>query len=269
MGRRVRRLAIVGAGMMGEALARGLFSSGWSPDDLILADVLERRLDEIGTALSVETSSDAVKACEQASGVLLAVKPQDAGGALDTIAGSIGSSGLVSIVAGMQTRAIEEHLGHGSSVVRAMPNTPARVGKGVTALCTGSHATKATRNLAEEVFAAVGPVLWLEEEMLDAVTAVSGSGPAYVFYLAEAMVEAGVELGLEREVAETLAFATIEGAGVMLTQIGEQPAELRRQVTSPGGTTAAAIGVLDGKGAKELIVEALRAARDRSRELGS
>jgi pyrroline-5-carboxylate reductase len=254
---------------MGEALARGLFNNGWSPEDLVLVDIRSERLDEIGDVLKVETSSDSAQACGDAAGVLLAVKPQDAAVALGTIADSIGADGLVSIVAGLKTAAIEEHLGHGSSVVRAMPNTPARVGKGVTALATGSHATKATRNLADAVFSSVGPVVWLDEDQLDAVTALSGSGPAYVFYLAEAMVDAGTQLGLSPEVASTLAFATIEGAGVMLQQTGELPATLRQQVTSPGGTTAAAIEVLESRKARELIVDALRAARDRSKELGS
>lgn len=265
----MKRLAVVGAGMMGEALARGLFNNGWAPNDLVLVDIRSERLDEIGEALDVETSSDAAEACGNASGVLLAVKPQDAATALQTIASSIGADGLVSIVAGLTTSSIEEHLGHGSSVVRAMPNTPARVGKGVTALATGSHATKATRNLAEAVFSAVGPVVWLDEEQLDAVTALSGSGPAYVFYLAEAMIDAAAGLGLARDVASTLAFATIEGAGVMLRQTGELPSTLRQQVTSPGGTTAAAIEVLESRKARDLIADALRAARDRSKELGS
>lgn len=264
-----RKLAIVGAGMMGEALARGLFTSGWTPDDLVLADIRSDRLDEIGEALGVATSGDSADACGQAAGVLLAVKPQDAGVALDQISASVGSAGLVSIVAGMTTAAIEDHLGHGSSVVRAMPNTPARVGKGVTALTTGSHATKATRDLAEAVFSAVGPVVWLDESMLDAVTALSGSGPAYVFYLAEAMVDAAIDLGLPKDVAETLAFATIEGAGVMLNGLGEQPSTLRQQVTSPGGTTAAAVEVLESRQARQIIGDALRAAAARSKELGS
>ncbi len=255
--------------MMGEALARGLFASGWSPDDLVLVDIRSDRLDEIGAALGVDTSNDSAEACKGASGVLLAVKPQDAATALQTIASSIGAHGLVSIVAGLKTASIEEHLGHGSSVVRAMPNTPARVGKGVTALATGSHATKATRDLAESVFSSVGPAVWLDEDHLDAVTALSGSGPAYVFYLAEAMVAAAADLGLPADVASTLAFATIEGAGVMLQQTGEQPATLRQQVTSPGGTTAAAIEVLESGRARDLIADALRAARDRSKELGS
>jgi pyrroline-5-carboxylate reductase len=255
--------------MMGEALARGLLANGWSGGDLVLADIRSERLDQMGEALGAATTDDAADACKQADGVLLAVKPQDAPVALDSFAGSVGSGGLVSIVAGMRTSAIESHLGDGASVVRAMPNTPARVGKGVTALTTGSGTTERTRSLADSIFSSVGPVVWLDEDLLDAVTAVSGSGPAYVFYLAEAMVQAGVDMGLDAETAATLAFATIEGAGVMLASMDTEPSDLRAQVTSPGGTTAAAVGVFEEQGMKDIIVDALRAARDRSKELGS
>jgi len=255
--------------MMGEALARGLLVAGWSAGDFVFCDIRPERLEEIAGSLGAATSADAAEASGQAAGTLLAVKPQDAPQALATIAGSVGKDGLVSIVAGLRTTAIEDELGHGSSVVRAMPNTPARVGKGVTALSTGSHATRATRNLAESVFSAVGPVVWLDETQLDAVTALSGSGPAYVFLLAEMLVDAATALGLPQDVAETLAFATIEGAGTMLTQTSEQPAVLRQQVTSPGGTTAAAIGVLESQETRRIFAEALKAAFDRSKELGS
>jgi pyrroline-5-carboxylate reductase len=264
-----KRLAIVGAGMMGEALARGLLGAGWSRNDLILADIRSERLTQMGEALGVATSDDSADACAQAAGVLLAVKPQDAAVALDAIAPRVGASGLVSIVAGMRTAAIEEHLPSPASVVRAMPNTPARVGKGVTALAAGSATAQQTKDLATAVFSSVGPVVWLDEDMLDAVTALSGSGPAYVFYLAEALLDAGIELGLEPDVASTLAFATIEGAGVMLRQTGETPAALRAQVTSPGGTTAAAVEVLEAEGVRDAFAEALRAAHRRSKELGS
>jgi pyrroline-5-carboxylate reductase len=263
------RLAFIGAGMMGEALARGLIASGWSPDELVLADVRPERVEEVASLLGTQTTTDPAKAAAAARGTLLAVKPQDAASAIDEIAGSVGEAGLVSIVAGLPTSTIEQGLGGEPSVVRAMPNTPARVGKGVTALATGRFASEATRELASDIFSAVGPVVWLYEEQLDAVTAVSGSGPAYVFYLAEAMVEAGVELGLEREVAETLTFATIEGAGRMLVETGEKPAVLRKQVTSPGGTTEAAIGVLDERDVAGAFAEALAAAKRRSKELGS
>ncbi len=265
----MKRLAIVGAGMMGEALARGLFASGWSVDDLVFADIRKERLDELGVQLGVDVTTDAPDACRAARAVLLAVKPQDAIVALGSFRGCVGEHGLVSIVAGMRTAAIEAALGEASSVVRAMPNTPARVGKGATALAEGSVTSEQTKDLATAVFSSVGPVVWLDEDLLDAVTALSGSGPAYVFYLAEAIVAAGVELGLPRDVASTLAFATIEGAGVMLSTLGEEPDVLRAQVTSPGGTTAAAVSVLDSRDVKQIFSEALRAARDRGRDLGS
>ncbi|HYZ92953.1 MAG TPA: pyrroline-5-carboxylate reductase [Actinomycetota bacterium] len=264
-----KRLAIVGAGMMGEALARGLLDEDWSAADLILADVVQSRLDEVGKALGCETTTDALEAATEAEGVVLAVKPQDASGALDRIAGALGEGGLVSIVAGLRITSLEEQLGGRPSVVRAMPNTPARVGKGVTALAPGRFAADATRELADSIFTSVGPVVWLEEEKLDAVTALSGSGPAYVFLVAEAMVDAGVALGLPRDVAETLAFATIEGSGSMLRETGEPPAVLRAQVTSPGGTTAAALAVLEAMAVRAAFGEALRAAHRRSQELGS
>lgn len=263
------RLAFVGAGMMGEALARGLIESGWSPSELVLADIRAERLEELGKSLSCATTSDALEAATDATATVLAVKPEEAAAALDRIAGAFGDGGLISIVAGLTTASIEEQLSGKPSVVRAMPNSPARVNKGVTALAAGRYATDETKDLAESVFAAVGPVVWLSEDKLDAVTALSGSGPAYVFLVAEAMVDAGVALGLPRDVAETLAFATIEGSGKMLREAGEPPAVLRAQVTSPGGTTAAALAVLEAMAVRAAFGEAIRAAQRRSRELGS
>jgi pyrroline-5-carboxylate reductase len=264
-----KRLAIIGVGMMGEALARGMLDKGWSPGDLVLADVRGDHVAAIGKTLGTATTADPAEAASSASGTLLAVKPQDAGDALGALRGSIGSSGLVSIVAGLRTAGIEERLGKDASVVRAMPNTPARVGSGVTALAEGTRTTDPTKELADAIFSAVGPVVWLDEDKLDAVTALSGSGPAYVFLVAEALVDAAVALGLPRDVAETLTFATIEGSGKMLRETGEVPAVLRAQVTSPGGTTAAALGVLEAMAVRAAFGEALRAAYKRSKELGS
>ena len=262
------RLAIVGVGMMGEALARGLIDAGWSPSDIVVTDAVASRAEEVAKMLGALRADDAKTAADGADGVLLAVKPQDARGALSELAGAIGSSGLVSIVAGMKTSTIEDCLGADASVVRAMPNTPARVGKGVTALAAGAHTSEATRELADAVFSSVGPVVWLDESKLDAVTALSGSGPAYVFLVAEALVDAGVALGLPRDVAETLTYATLEGSAKMLRETGEVPAVLRAQVTSPGGTTAAALAVLEARAVRAAFGEALKAARDRSVELG-
>lgn len=261
------RLAVVGAGMMGEALVRGLLAAGWSPDDVVLADVRAERLAELEEALGCPTRPTGAEAAAEAEGVLLAVKPQEAPDAVGELAGDVGAQGLVSIVAGMRIATISEHLGDDTSIVRAMPNSPARVGKGVTALAAAEEATEATRELAGAIFSVVGPVIWLDESKLDAVTALSGSGPAYVFLLAEALVEAGVALGLTREVAETLTFSTIEGAGTMLVTSGESPTTLRTQVTSPAGTTAAALGVLEATAVRAAFAEAVRAAYRRSREL--
>lgn len=263
------RLAVIGAGTMGEALARGLLGSGWAPDDLVLADVRDARLETVRSSLDVTVSADNREAISKADAALLAVKPQDARAMLEGLGGACPPDGLLSIVAGLPTEAIEELVGGEPSVVRAMPNTPARFGAGVTALAPGRWAKEATRELAGEVFAAVGPVVWVDEGHMDAVTALSGSGPAYVFLVAEAMVEGGVNLGLPRDVAETLTYATIHGAGRMLTDAGEHPAVLRGQVTSPGGTTAAALTVLEGMAVRAAFGEAIRAAQRRSRELGS
>lgn len=262
------RVAVVGAGMMGAALARGLVAAGWSPSEIVLADVRPEVLDALAEELGVQTTGDPLEAAAAARGTILAVKPTDAASALDRIAGAMGEGGLLSIVAGLRTSAIEEQLGGRPSVVRAMPNTPARVGKGATALSSGRFTSSDTSSLADEVFSSVGPVVWLPEDKLDAVTALSGSGPAYVFLVAEALVEAGVALGLPRDVAETLAFSTIEGAGTMLRTTGDPPAVLRAQVTSPGGTTAAALGVLEAMAVRAAFGEAVRAAYRRSLELG-
>ena len=263
------RLAIVGAGVMGEALATGLLESGWRPDDIVLADLVPERVEDLGKRLGARATTSTREAASSADGTLLAIKPQEAAKALSDVSGAVGASGVVSIVAGLRTASIEHALGGGASVVRAMPNSPARVGKGVTALAAGAHAADATRDLAGAVFGAVGPVVWLSEDALDAVTALSGSGPAYVFLLAEAMVDAATAMGLARDVAETLTFETIEGAGRMLTQTGVDPATLRSQVTSKGGTTEAAISVFEDAGLRKIVAEAMEAAHRRSKELGS
>jgi pyrroline-5-carboxylate reductase len=261
------RLAIIGGGVMGEALARGLIAAGWAPDALVVADVRPERLEVLSASLGVAGTQDSGEAASDADAVLLAVKPQEAPVALKALAGNVGASGLLSIVAGLPTRSIEEQLGGAAAVVRAMPNTPARVGMGVTALAPGTDASEPTRKLASEVFSAVGPVVWVEERYLDAVTALSGSGPAYVFLVAEAMVEAAVALGLPRDVAQTLTYATIEGAGRMMRETSDPPAALRAQVTSPGGTTAHALAVLEAMAVRAAFGEAIRAAERRSREL--
>ena len=262
------RLAVIGAGMMGEALARGLLAAGWTPSDLILADVRTDRLDVLAADLGVGTAGDNAEAASKAEAVLLAVKPQDAPAALESLRHTGRDLGIVSIVAGLRTQEVEERVGSEPSVVRAMPNTPARVGKGVTALTRGRYTLDATAELASAVFSTVGPVVWTAEHHLDAVTALSGSGPAYVFLVAEALIDAGVLAGLPRDVSTRLAIQTLLGSARLLAETGETPEALRAGVTSPGGTTAAGQRQLERAGVRSAILEAVAAATARSKELG-
>jgi len=254
--------------MMGEALTRGLLRAGWDPSHIVLSDVRADRLESLQSELGVEVAADAAAAAGAASeGLILAVKPQDAAAVLRAVGPSTKSRTMMSIVAGLRTSSVREIVD--GPCVRAMPNTPARVGKGVTALAAPEDVPEESRQLAAEVFSSVGPVLWVEERWMDVVTAVSGSGPAYVFLLAEAMIEAAVGLGLDPQSAATLVATTIEGAGSMLTGTMQEPKVLRDQVTSPKGTTAAALDVLAKRQFREAISEAVHAAARRSGELGA
>jgi pyrroline-5-carboxylate reductase len=203
----------------------------------------------------------------EADDVLLAVKPDVAEAALRTL-GATGPRRVLSIVAGISTDRLEAVLPAGSVVVRAMPNTPSLVGAGVAGLSGGMAATSADLDWAEGVLTAVGRVVRLPERQLDAVTGISGSGPAYVFLVAEAMIEAGVTAGLTREVSHQLVVGTLLGASRMLDETGQDPAELRAAVTSPGGTTAAAVRTLEFKAVRSAFIEAVAAAVERSRQLG-
>jgi pyrroline-5-carboxylate reductase len=201
--------------------------------------------------------------------VVIAVKPRDVPEVLNQLKMRIGKRQMVlSLAAGVTTGTYETQLG-AVAVVRAMPNTPALVGEGVTGVARGSYATDDQVETAIEILGAVGPVRLLDESLLDAVTAVSGTGPAYVFLMAEALTEAAVREGLPRDVAEEFVHQTIRGAGHLLTDTQTTPAELRSQVTSPGGTTAAAVHVLEERGFRALVEDAVRAAAKRAAELGT
>jgi pyrroline-5-carboxylate reductase len=262
-------LAVLGAGAMAEALVQGMLRGGlWTPGRIRAADPAAARRALFTEHFGVATFDDNGEAVRGASVVLLAVKPQVAPAVLDELrADWTGERVLVSIAAGLSTVFFERRLGGEPRVVRTMPNTPALVGGGVAALCGGRHARPEDLDLAEAMLGAVGVVHRVEEAHMDAVTAVSGSGPAYVFYLAEAMIEAGRVLGLSAEVANGLVARTIEGAGRMLRETGLPPGELRRRVTSPRGTTEAAIACLDEGGVRAHAVAAVRAACRRAGEL--
>lgn len=262
-------VAILGAGAMGEVLASGLIAAGWQPSDLALAVRREERRRELERLLGIGCSLDPVAAAQGREVVVVAVKPGDVPRLLEQCAGGIGPDQVVvSLAAGVATAVYERALGE-VPVVRAMPNTPAQIAQGITALARGAYADDDAMTRAEMVLAAVGGTIVLDESLLDAVTAVSGTGPAYVFILAEALVEAAIREGLPWHAAERLVEQTIRGAGMLLAAVDLTPARLRAQVTSPGGTTAAAVHVLEERGFRALIEDAVRAAAARSRELGT
>jgi pyrroline-5-carboxylate reductase len=263
------QLGVIGAGNMAEAVLRGAISSNFVDHNAVVASdpVFERRqafTRDLGVTTVAENATPA--GCPR---VLLAVKPQVMAAVLEEIAAIVRpDSTVISIAAGIRTEFIASRLGRRGHVVRVMPNTPMLVGAGASALCKGPGATGADLAWAERLFAVCGQTVRVAEEMMDAVTAVSGSGPAYFFFLVEAMIAAGVAEGLAPEVAAQLAIHTCRGAGEMLARTGERPEVLRAKVTSPGGTTQAAMESLASAKVKEALVAAIRRAAQRSRELG-
>jgi pyrroline-5-carboxylate reductase len=262
------RLSVVGGGRMGTALVRGLVSSGWRSADVAVAELSASRRAELVDALpGVGISAHVVGG----DGVVVAVKPDAAEEACRAVA-SVNDDGarpVLSIMAGVSLRRLESWLAPGTPVVRAMPNTPAMVGAGVAAIAPGSAAGEGAMAWAEDVLGSVGTVVRVGEPELDAVTGLSGSGPAYVFLMVEALAEAGVAVGLPADMSRTLASGTVAGAARLLVESGEDPEALRAQVTSPGGTTEAGVRVLEERGLRVAVTAAVAAAAARSRQLGS
>jgi len=250
-----RTVAILGGGRLGAALHTGLLSSGWRDESEI---VVTRRGD------------DNVAAAAGASIVVIAVKPQD----IDTLLAEVGAGltpeqTVVSVAAAITTGHIEQRIAAGVPVVRAMPNAPATVHEGMAGVCAGAHAGEEHLALAEELLGHLGRVVRVPENLMDAVTAISGSGPAYFALLAEAMIEAGILLGVSREISTTLVVQTMFGTAKQLRDEKMHPVELRESVTSPGGTTIAAIRELEQAGVRAAFLNAIQAAMDRARELGA
>ena len=260
-------IAIIGAGKMGEALLAGLLAKDHAPEDVLVTEPREEYAAQLRARYGVETVP-ASDAAERAHTLLLALKPQDMLALLDEITPGLSEDRLViSVAAGLTTLVLESHLPSGVPVVRAMPNTPALMGRGMTAIAGGAHAGAAHLERAEELLGTVGEVIRVGEQHMDTVTAISGSGPAYFYFIAETMIEAGVAMGMPRVTAQRLVGQTITGAAAMLDGSGEHPVVLREAVTSPGGTTAAALRELERHGVRTAFTDAIEAARDRSRAL--
>lgn len=260
-------VAILGAGVMGETLLSGLLRAGRPVDELVVSERRPERVNELHERYGVRVLENA-EAAEIAGTVVLVVKPQDMSALLAEIRDHLEPGTLVvSLAAGITTRTLEQGLPAGTPVVRVMPNTPARVDEGMAALSPGEHCDEGHLEQAEQLLRSCGKVIRIEEKHLDAVTAISGSGPAYIFYVAEAMIEAGVLLGLPRATSTQLVVQTLYGASTMLRETGEHPTVLREQVSSPAGTSMAALRQLDDHKVRAAFLTAMEAARDRSREL--
>jgi pyrroline-5-carboxylate reductase len=254
---------------MGETLLSGLIRAGRSADQLVVVEKRPERAAELAGKYGVHVV-DQVVAAADAETVLLVVKPQDMGDVLTELGPALRPGQLlVSLAAGITTGFVESHVPAGVAVVRVMPNTPALVDQGMAAISPGTHCDESHLVEAEALMASVGKVVRVPEKQQDAVTAISGSGPAYIFFIVESMIEAGVHLGLPRTIAQELVVQTLVGSATMLQETGEHPAVLREQVTSPGGTTAAALRELEIHRVRAAFLAALEAARDRSQELGS
>jgi pyrroline-5-carboxylate reductase len=264
-----RKVAILGAGKIGEVLITGLLSAGWrEPGEVSASARREARVAELRERHGIEVTRSNAEAVARAGLVVIAVKAQD----IDALLGEIGTliqpgQVVLSVVAAIPTAAIERHLGSGVPVLRAMPNTPSVVREGIAGICAGSHATEDHLNLGEEALRHLGDVVRISEPYMDAVTAVSGSGPAYFALLAEAMIEAGILLGLSREVSTQLVVQTMLVTAKQLRDLKMHPVELREMVTSPGGTSIAAIRELEQAGVRAAFMNAIQAAMDRSKEL--
>jgi len=258
-------LQIVGGGRMGEALLGGLVRAGWDPAELAVVEASPARRDELVARFP---DVAVLAAVEPASGVVVAVKPPDVSEVCKEVAVA-GVERVLSIAAGVPTVALEAALGGAVPVVRAMPNTPSVVGAGAAAIAPGASASEEDLDWATSVMSAVGVVVRVREDQLDAVTGLSGSGPAYVFLVAESLIEAGVLVGLPREVAEVLVAQTIIGSGLLLRDSDDHAAVLRAAVTSPGGTTAAGLRELELGGVRAALLSAVQAATERSRQLGA
>jgi pyrroline-5-carboxylate reductase len=261
-------IAILGCGRIGEALLAGLLGAGWT--DIVVTSRTEERAAELRERHGIEATTDNADAVGRAELVVIAVKPQD----IDTLLAQVGplftpEQTVLTVAAAIPTAQVEARIAPGVPVVRAMPNAPSTVHEGMAGICAGAHAGETSLALAEDALAHLGRVVRVPESQMDAVTALSGSGPAYFALLAEAMIEAGILLGVSREISTTLVVQTMLGTAKQLRDRGMHPVELRESVTSPGGTTIAAIRELEQAGVRAALLNAVQAAMTRAQELAS
>lgn len=264
------RIGIIGAGVMGGALCRGLIKAGAArPDSITVSDTHPGHLGQLCETLGITTTERNPDAVEGSDIVILAVKPQTLHHVLAEIGPLARADHLfVSIAAGVRIATIENALAQPAAVVRAMPNTAAQVNQGACAYCRGTHADEQHLAYAREIFESVGNAVEVDERMMDAVTALSGSGPAYVYMLIESLVDGGVKVGLPRDLAHQLAAQTVLGAATMVIETGRHPAELKDMVATPSGTTITALAALEHAGFRAALIDAVERAANRSSELG-
>jgi pyrroline-5-carboxylate reductase len=263
------RATFIGGGNMASALIGGLLKQGWSAGDLTVVEILPAAREALARRFGVAVRDALAQPLEAEETIVLAVKPQQMRAAARELQPRLGSQLVVTIAAGIRTRDLSRWLGGYGRIVRVMPNTPALVLAGVSALYAMPAVDRAGRQAAERILSAVGGALWVErEELMDAVTAVSGSGPAYVFYFMEAIMQAAEQLGLSPDQAQRLTLETFYGSACLARESGESPAALRARVTSKGGTTERALEALDDAGVRRHLIDAVLRAAERSRELG-
>ena len=266
---RTETVGFIGAGNMAEAIARGMIDSELYPVQSLKASDPAKARRNVFRSMGIQASDDNLALVAECPVLVIAVKPQNLHLLLEQIGPSLTANHLlITICAGCTTSRLESATKAAVRVVRVMPNTPLQVGLGAAALCAGAHATQADMDIADAIFAAAGKVVRIEEHLMDAVTALSGSGPAYIYFLVEAMIEGGRQQGLPRQIARDLAIQTARGAAEMMARTGLPPDELRRRVTSKGGTTEAALRHLHQHEVHEAFVKAIAAAVQRGKDLG-
>jgi len=269
-----KKLGFIGGGNMTEALLKGLLaSSSVGPKDILVSDLLSDRLEYLNKEYKVKITDDSRKLVQKSDILILAVKPQVVGKVLESFSDVVDKHKIIiSVAAGISINFIEDILDREGknkiSVIRTMPNTPALVQEGATAICGGGHSSKLDIKIAHHIFKAIGQTVAIEETHMDAVTGLSGSGPAYIFMIIEALSDAGVKVGLSREVSNILTIQTILGSAKLARDGGKHPGELKDMVTSPGGTTISGLHMLEEGGVRTALMNAVERATQRSRELG-